>query len=64
MSYSITVVAKAGTVTATGLGEVPDGRFEISGIEDNESRELGIIRRGADGRFVQHAASIHYKEAS
>ena len=64
MSYSVTVAVKLGEAVVTVSGDVPDGRFEISGIEDAESRELGVIQRDEHGRFVQHAASIHYKEIS
>lgn len=62
MTGSVTVVVRDGVAVAEVLGDVPDGRLEVSLIDTDESRELGVVVRDSGGRFVQHAASTHIKE--
>lgn len=62
MSYNVTVEVAEGTATVTTSGEVPDGEFTIHGHEDATRREIGVTRRGADGRYIAAANSTHYKE--
>lgn len=64
MSYNITVAVKDGTASVTATDQTPDGEFTISGHEDQATRSLGVVRRGADGRYVQQASAVHHKEAS
>ena len=62
MSFNITVVAGQGTAAVSTSGEVPDGEFMITGHEDDQSRSMGLTRRGPDGRYVQQATAVHHKE--
>lgn len=62
MSYAITVSVTDGTATVATSGEVPGGEFSISGHEDQAARHLTVSRRGPDGRYVQAANSVHYKD--
>lgn len=61
MSFNITVTSHLGESAVSTSGEVPDGEFVISGHEDSELRSLGVTRRGADGRYVQQANTVHHK---
>lgn len=62
MTGSVTVTVRDGEAVAEVLGEIPDGRLEVSLIDTDESRELGVLLRDTGGRFVQHAGSTHLKE--
>lgn len=62
MSFSVNVTSKAGEVTVTTSGDVPDGIFGVSGHEDSAQRSLSVTHRSPDGRYVQNATSVHYKE--
>lgn len=62
MSFSITVKAQNGRLTADPSGDVPDGEYQVNGHEDTEQRSLGVVRRSPDGRYVQQASAVHHKE--
>ncbi len=57
MSYSITVKSENGTLTAESSGDVPDGKYMISGHVDNRRSTLGVWRYGADGIVIEGVSS-------
>lgn len=62
MSFNVSVTIKAGKPEVTMSGDVPDGELSVSGHETADQRSLTVMRRGPDGRYVQQANSVHYKE--
>lgn len=62
MSYKLTVVVKDGSASVTQTDSVPDGTYDVMGHDDADRRDLGVTRRGPDGRYVGAAHSYHYKE--
>lgn len=64
MSFSIDVRVSDGTAEVTTSGDVPAGHFTISGHEDPSQRTLSVSRRDVDGRYVQLANGVHYKDGA
>lgn len=63
MSYSLTVRTENGVSTVTSESGVPDGEHTISGHDQADRLDLGVLRRGPDGRFVTSASHSHSKES-
>ena len=60
VSYQIHLKAENGFISLDNIsGEIPEGRFEISGHRDVTGTTLQIARRNPDGTFAEHAEHSH-----
>lgn len=62
MSFTITVTVRDGLPSVTASGDVRDGEYTVNGHEDRETRTLGLVQRGPDGRYVTQVSNVHHKE--
>lgn len=61
MSYQITVEHRAGQFDVHHSGDVPEGRFVVSGHEDDSNRSVAVVVYDAEGRQLHQAGSQHSK---
>jgi hypothetical protein len=62
VSYSFTVEAKDGVLTAGGQsGTIPDGKYSVSGHEDDTTHNLGVARFDEHGQQVLGASAYGRK---
>lgn len=62
MTYSITVVAVNGELTSTSSGTVPDGKYQVSGHEDDKSLSASVVVQDTEGKTRLQASAWQPKE--
>jgi len=62
MSYSITVTVSGGELSTTSTSPVPDGKYVISGHEDDNSLSVSAVVQDVDGKQRATASSWQVKE--
>jgi hypothetical protein len=62
VSYSFTVEAKDGVLTIDGQsGTIPDGKFSVSGHDDETTHNIGTSRFDEQGQQVLGASAYGRK---
>lgn len=58
MSFSFVVAAEGGTLKVDNVtGDVPEGKYQVSGHEDEANRSLGVTRFSQTGLVVSQATT-------
>jgi len=62
MSFRIDVTVTEGEASVTVSGPVPDGKYSISGHDDENRRDSAVTVYGVDGSLKSIASTSNYKE--